>query len=137
MPPFLGLLLLVIGFVAGSTNRVARDKARICLNDDFCRLVALEQGKHCLHLAILDYEMPMMSGGEVAAFCRAINPDIKVILFSGSLEISSRDLAVADVFIQKPSGIEVLLDAIETLLCQKKEIQGGRTSTAHNTGMDS
>jgi DNA-binding NtrC family response regulator len=92
-----------------------------------CWIVQSEE----LHLAILDYEMPMMSGGELAAFCRAINPDIKVILFSGALEISSRDLAVTDVFIQKPSGIEVLLEAIETLLYQRKEIQGGHTSTIH------
>ena len=69
-----------------------------------------------LDLAILDYEMPKMNGAELAAFCKAANPDIKVILFSGSLNIPTCQLALADQFVEKSAGIEVLLMAIDALL---------------------
>ena len=73
-----------------------------------------------LDLAILDYEMPAMNGAQLAALCKAANPDIKVILFSGSLGIPSRELAVADQFVQKSNGVEALLKAIEALVAQSK-----------------
>ena len=73
-----------------------------------------------LHLTILDYEMPVMNGAERAAFCKAANPQIKVILFTGSVSISSRELAFADLFIQKSDGVGALLDAINALLTQSK-----------------
>ena len=69
-----------------------------------------------LDLAILDYEMPEMNGAELAAFCKATNPDIKVILFSGSLNIPTCQLALADQFVEKSAGVEVLLKAIDALL---------------------
>jgi len=73
-----------------------------------------------LDLAILDYEMPVMNGAELAAFCKAANPDTKVILFSGCLTIPSRDLALADLFVEKCNGVEVLLDAVESLLAERE-----------------
>lgn len=73
-----------------------------------------------LDLAILDYEMPAMNGAELAAFCKAANPDIKVILFSGSLNISICQLALADHFVEKSAGVEVLLKAIDALLTNNK-----------------
>jgi CheY-like chemotaxis protein len=73
-----------------------------------------------LDLAILDYEMPLMNGAELATFCKAANPDIKVILFSGSLNTSSHEPAFADLFVQKSDGVEALLDAIEALLASEQ-----------------
>jgi len=73
-----------------------------------------------LDVAILDYELPLMNGAELATLCKAANPDIKIILFSGSLNISSHELAFADLFVQKSDGVEALLDAIEALLASKQ-----------------
>lgn len=73
-----------------------------------------------LDLAVLDYEMPDMNGAELAAFCKAVNPDIKVIVFSGSMRIPSRELAFADLFVQKPDGVEGLLEAMEAVLAGEK-----------------
>jgi CheY-like chemotaxis protein len=88
-----------------------------------------------LDLAILDYEMPNMNGAELAAFCKAANPEVKVILFSGPLGIPRRELAFADRLVEKSDGVEVLLEAIETLLARNKA--PSRISTIyHNNGMD-
>lgn len=73
-----------------------------------------------LDLAVLDYEMPEINGAELAAFCKTANPDIKVIVFSGSPRIPSRDLALADLFLEKSEGVEELLDGIEALLAGHK-----------------
>ena len=84
-----------------------------------------------LDLAILDYEMPTMNGAQLAAFCKAANPNIKVILFSGSLDIPSRELAIADLLVQKADGVEALLDAIAALLVQSKS-QANPVLRVHN-----
>ena len=60
--------------------------------------------------------MPLMNGVELAALCKAANPDIKVIIFSGSLRIPSSELVLADRFVQKADGVPMLLDAVEGLL---------------------
>ena len=73
-----------------------------------------------LDLAILDCEMPAMSGAELAAFCRAANPDIKIIIFSGTPTIPERELVFADLFVQKGEGVEVLLDAVKGLLTDRR-----------------
>lgn len=68
-----------------------------------------------IHVAILDYQMPVMNGAELAALCKAANPEIRVILFSGSLGIPKRELALFDLFVPKSEGIEALLEGIEAL----------------------
>lgn len=78
-----------------------------------------------IDLAVLDYSLPGMNGAELAAICKAANPEMKVILFSGHLRIPKRELAVADVFIPKSEGIQALLEGIRTLLPRRA---GGKTS---------
>lgn len=73
-----------------------------------------------LDLAILDYQMPEMNGAELAAFCKAANRNIKVILFSGCLNIPKAELASADMFVSKSHGVHALLESIETLLLIKR-----------------
>jgi len=69
-----------------------------------------------IDLAILDYQMPGMNGAELAAFCKAANPDTKVILFSGYLCIPKLELTLVDLFVPKSEGIRALLEGIEALL---------------------
>jgi DNA-binding NtrC family response regulator len=91
-----------------------------------------------IDLAILDYEMPLMSGAELAALCKAVNPAIKVILFSGRPTLPNRQLALVDLCVEKSSSVEVLLDAIESLLaesetqaeCASQDLQQRRSCAA-------
>lgn len=71
-----------------------------------------------IDVAVLDYQMPLMNGLQLAALCKAANPNIKVILFSGSLGVPSRELAFADLFIQKSEGPQALLDGMQALLIE-------------------
>ena len=73
-----------------------------------------------LDLAILDYEMPEMNGAELAAFCKAANPEIKVIVFSGARGVPSREVAFADRWVEEANGIEMLLETMEVLLAPGK-----------------
>ena len=82
-----------------------------------------------IDLAILDYQMPRMNGAELAAFCKAENPAMKVILYSGWLGIPKRELAIADLFVQKSDGVQALLDGMQILLNE-----GGRLAESSLTG---
>lgn len=88
------------------------------------RVSAIVQAEE-IDLAVLDYSMPEMNGAELAAICKAADPEMKVILFSGCLGIAKRELALADVFIPKSEGIQALLEGIRTLLPRSG---GGTTS---------
>lgn len=69
-------------------------------------------------VAVLDYQMPEMNGAELAARCKAANPHMKVILFSGWLGIPRSEIAAADLFVQKSDGVQALLEGIQALLAQ-------------------
>ena len=89
----------------------------ICSDPMRAALIAKSQE---LDLAIFDYEMPRMNGAQLAALCKAANPDIKIVLFSGSMTIPSSDALLADRLVQKSDGVEALLDTIECLLTREK-----------------
>jgi CheY-like chemotaxis protein len=90
-----------------------------CSDAEKAAAIAKAQEQKEIDLAVLDYQMPMMNGAELAALCKAANPDTKVILYSGWLGIPKRELALADLFIQKSEGVQALLDGIEALLHQQ------------------
>jgi len=66
-------------------------------------------------VVILDYEMPVMSGGVVATQMVRINGDVPLILVSGST-IPQDDLALFNRFIPKGCPPNQLLSAIEEVL---------------------
>jgi CheY-like chemotaxis protein len=73
-----------------------------------------------IDLAVLAYGMPVMNGAELAAFCKAANPDMKVILVSEWLGIPKRERAFADLFMQKSDDMEALLAGVEALLARNR-----------------
>ena len=70
---------------------------------------------------ILDYAMPMMNGGAVAAQMRQIKGDVPLILVSGGSPIPEEDLALFNRSITKAEPPGVLLSAIKEILCVPDE----------------
>ena len=75
--------------------------------------------KDSIDLIIVDYFMPSLNGGETVHHLRALNPNIKVLLFSGAEEMRLRQIVRTnriDGYIHKPLRIHEALDAIHKVL---------------------
>ena len=84
--------------------------------------------REAVDLALVDYEMSRMNGGELAAFVKREGLPTKVILFSGKSIIPHHHLAFVDRFVQKSEGVEALLEAIESLLPITKHTRRSSTT---------
>jgi PAS domain S-box-containing protein len=71
---------------------------------------------HAIDAVILDYRMPGMDGGEVAARMRKIKPRVPIILYSAYLSLSAESLRYADAFVTKGQSPAVLLAEIKNIL---------------------
>jgi CheY-like chemotaxis protein len=75
---------------------------------------SFQSGSH--DLAVLDYQMPKMTGAELAAHLRRKCPGLKIILFTGAVYVPPNDLKFFDLVVHKLQGIDALLLAMESLL---------------------
>lgn len=66
-------------------------------------------------LVVLDYFMPDMNGGEVAAELRRRNPDLPIIFLSAYFSLPPEALELANAFITKGDPPDALLEKIEQL----------------------
>jgi CheY-like chemotaxis protein len=71
---------------------------------------------HQVDLLILDYYMPGMNGGEVAAEVRRRKPEIPIIFLSAYFSLPPAALELANAFITKGDPPDVLIDKIEQLI---------------------
>ncbi len=67
-------------------------------------------------LVVLDYFMPDMNGGEVAAELRRRRPDLPIIFLSAYFSLPPEALELANAFITKGDPPDTLLDKIEQLV---------------------
>lgn len=75
--------------------------------------------KHEIDAVILDVEMPVMSGNETFDALKAINPEIRVLVWSGFREDPRIDEMLqngAQGFIQKPYTMETLSEAVSRVM---------------------
>ena len=72
--------------------------------------------RHLIDLAILDYDLSPTNGAQLAIQLRNMVPKLKTILYSGSLDIPSRDIGLVDIYVTKADGIFRLLDCVSDLL---------------------
>ena len=67
-------------------------------------------------VVVLDYYMPGLNGGDVAAELRKRCADIPIIFFSAYFSLPPQALELADAFITKGDPPEVLIEEIERLV---------------------
>ena len=115
--------------------------ALLCIDDDYavleCEKALLETfgytvvtassgaeglilaGLHSFDVVIVDYNMPEMSGQELAIAMRRVRPLAPIIMVSGAVDVPRQALEAVDAFVAKPCLVSRLLPAIE-LLCGSK-----------------
>jgi len=69
-----------------------------------------------IEAVVLDYSMPGMDGGEVAARMRQTKPRIPILLLSAYMELSVEVTSVVDLYMTKGEGAPVLLEKLARLL---------------------
>jgi CheY-like chemotaxis protein len=65
---------------------------------------------------VLDYSMPGMHGGEVAAKMRQAKPQVPILLLSAYIGLSAEVTSVVDLYMTKGEGAPVLLEKLGSLL---------------------
>jgi CheY-like chemotaxis protein len=73
-----------------------------------------EQNK--VDLVVLDFYMPGLNGGQVAAELRRRRPNVPIIFLSAYFSLPSDVLEMADAFITKGEPPDVLIEKIEQLM---------------------
>ncbi len=64
---------------------------------------------------VLDYAMPGMHGGEIAAQMRAEKPDVPILLLSAYVGLPAEVTSVVDIYMTKGEGAPALLDKLRSL----------------------
>ena len=77
-------------------------------------LALLDQ--HQVDLIVLDYYMPGMNGGDVAAEVRRRKPEVPIIFLSAYFSLPAAALELANAFITKGDPPDVLISKIEQLI---------------------
>ena len=69
-----------------------------------------------IEAVVLDYSMPGMHGGEVAARMRQAKPHVPILLLSAYMGLSTEVTSVVDLYMTKGEGAPVLLEKLASLL---------------------
>ena len=77
-----------------------------------------------IDLVMLDYQLPDVLGGRLAAEMKTRKPCVPIILLSGCDNLSEEQLSSVDVFISKGRPIRELLDTIHRLVNERLYIPG-------------
>jgi CheY-like chemotaxis protein len=71
---------------------------------------------HPIKAVVLDYMMPGMNGGEVAAAMKRLKPEVKILLYSAYVDLPADALSWVDSRAVKGATPEAFLGAIQRLL---------------------
>jgi CheY-like chemotaxis protein len=70
---------------------------------------------HSIHVAVLDYDMPMTNGCILADYLKARYPDLKIILHSGRVHVPESGMSSIDGIVPKADGTGRLLEKVALL----------------------
>jgi CheY-like chemotaxis protein len=71
---------------------------------------------HPVCAVVLDYAMPDMDGGQVAAELKRMKPEVKILLLSAYVDLPPEALAFVDARAVKGTSPVVFLDTLKQLL---------------------
>lgn len=71
--------------------------------------------KEPVEAVVLDYAMPGMHGGEIAAQMRAEKPNVPILLLSAYVGLPAEVTSVVDIYMTKGEGAPALLDKLQSL----------------------
>jgi CheY-like chemotaxis protein len=100
--------------------------------------VKLAAANH-VDVVVTDYEMPGMDGEAVAAAVKKIDPELPVVLFSGSTLLSPRGRRLFDAFCDKAGSRNLLSATIRRMLHKRRSsflqphLPGGASDLDHRT----
>jgi DNA-binding NtrC family response regulator len=77
-------------------------------------------------LAILDYDMPAVTGAELARQLRDLQPKLPIVLVSGRIDLESLDLEIFDEVHCKGSSPAMVYSAVASLLSRRRHHASGR-----------
>jgi len=67
-------------------------------------------------LALLDYQMPHLTGAQLAQKIKRTRPDVPVVLISGFSALPPFELVLVDAHIGRGSTLDELLDTMRSLI---------------------
>ena len=73
----------------------------------------------CFDLTLLDYEMPLMSGSQLAQEAKLLVPDVPVVLISGRSTLPAAELAFVDAHFGFGTALDDLLWTMRILVPPK------------------
>lgn len=96
---------------------------RLLLERSGYKVITAHDGASGLHLfreepveaVVLDYAMPGMHGGEIAAQMRAEKPFVPILLLSAYVDLPTEVTRVVDIYMTKGEGAPALLDKLRSL----------------------
>jgi len=92
---------------------------------------ALSQiGKNSFDLALLDYQMPLLTGSQLAEQIKCTKPDVPVVLISGFTALPPFELIFVDAHVGRGATLDELLDTIRRLLDSRHAFLDGQEENA-------
>ena len=85
----------------------------ITANDGQTGLTMFEENP--VDAVVLDYAMPGMHGGEVAARMRVVKPDVPILLLSAYVGLPPEVTGLVNVYMTKGEGAPALLEKLDAL----------------------
>lgn len=75
-----------------------------------------------IDLVIVDHEMPVMSGHQVALEMKRIKPEVPIILHSGCVELSVDALNAVDAFVPKGLSFLPLVAEVAQIMASRENL---------------
>jgi CheY-like chemotaxis protein len=81
-------------------------------------------------LALLDYQMPAMTGAQLAEAIKDIVPGVPVVVISGFATVPTDELVCVDAYRGKGTTLQELLGTIQTLLLSRMPVPSRQITPA-------